>query len=230
MPELILSQYEWVDQCLTKYRHEPDANAKFETAHFPKSRVMGGVSTIQLLPEDHVVQGLLATLEFGVPNIYPGSFRRDMALLQEHYPEYLPLYEETYRFCQSYAGTCTVRDQAGIHDPARREKVAEGRKKGGAKMGATCKAQQKGIFDPKLQNPLARARNTRKGGIVTLQQRKGIFALSAKERASAGRKGAQALNSQRWVSLHDGFESTASGVAAHNRALGIPGEFKAKVA
>lgn len=230
MPTLITSQYEFVEQCLSKYRHEPDANAKFETAHFPKSREMGGTTTVRLLPEDHCVQGLLQTLEFGVPCIYPGAFKRDSELIATHHPEYLQLYWEVYAFCQSYAGTKTLRDQAGIHDPAHGDKVAKGRKKGGSTMGALCKEQGKGIFDPKFQNPLMKARTTRKGGIATMQARKGIFALSAEQRSEAGRKGAATLNGQLWRSLHDGFESTAGGVASHNKALNVPTEFKVRVA
>lgn len=229
MPELILNQYEFVHQCFARYRNEPDANAKFEVAHFPKSREMGGTSTIRLTPQDHIVQGILATREFGVPNIYPGAFRRDTALLKEHYPEYLSLYWEVYAFCQSYAGIKTLQDKAGIHDPVHSEKVAEGRKKGGATMGTQCKLEGKGIFDPKLQNPLVKTKNTRKGGIKTFQERKGIFGMSAEDRQAAGRKGAQSLNSQRWQSLHDGFVSTAGGVASHNKALGVPVEFKVRV-
>jgi hypothetical protein len=230
MPELILNQHEFVAECLSRYRNEPPAGRKFHQAHYPLSKEAGGKTTIQLLPEDHAVQGLLQSLDLGIPCIYPGDFKRESELIAKHYPEYLDLYWEVYKFAQSYAGSQTVKQGAGIHDAAHSEKVAEGRKKGGATMGAKCKEQGKGIFDPKFQNPLMKARTTRKGGIATMQARKGIFAMSAEERASAGRKGAQSLNSQRWQSLHDGFVSTAGGVASHNKALGVPVEFKVRVA
>lgn len=230
MSELILCQHQWVEQCHARYRHEPETNAKFETAHFPKSKEMGGTTTVRLLPQDHCVQGLLQTLEFGVPCIYPGAFKRDSELIATHYPEYLQLYWEVYAFCQSYAGTKTLQDGVGIHDDAHREAVAEGRRRGGATQGAISKEKGTGIFDPKFQNPLVKVKNTRKGGIATMQQRKGIFALSAEQRQEAGRKGAASLNSQKYKSLHDGFVSTAGGIASHHRALGVPAEFKVRVA
>ena len=229
MSELILCQHEWVENCTARYRNEPPAGRKFHQAHYPLSKEAGGKTTIQLLPEDHAVQGLLQSLDLGIPCIYPGDFKRESELIAKHYPEYLDLYWEVYKFAQSYAGSQTVKQGAGIHDPAHGEKVAEGRRKGGTTMGAFCKAEGKGIFDPSRQTPLARTRTARKGGIATLQQRKGIFGMSVEERASAGRKGAATLNSQKYKSLHDGFVSTAAGVASHNKALNVPTEFKVRV-
>jgi hypothetical protein len=230
MSELILCQHQWVEQCHARYRNEPPTGRKFQQAHYPLSKEAGGKTTIRLLPEDHAVQGLLQSLDLGIPCIYPGDFKRESELIAKHYPEYLDLYWEVYKFAQSYAGSQTVKHGKGIHDAAHSEKVAEGRKKGGATMGAKCKEQGKGIFDPALQNPLVKAKNTRKGGIATMQARKGIFALSAEERREAGRKGATSLNSQKYKSLHDGFVSTAAGVASHNKALNVPTEFKVRVA
>lgn len=227
--KLILCQFQWVDECLTRYRVEPPVGYHFENCHFPRSEADGGKTTIRLWYPDHLIQGLLQTREYSKPGIYPGNFRKDSGVIAKVYPEYLGLYWETYRFCQSYAGTQTFRDQAGIHDPAHSEKVAEGRRKGGTTMGARCKEEGRGIFDPALQNPLMKARTTRKGGIATMQARKGIFALSAEQRSEAGRKGAASLNSQKYKSLHDGFVSTAAGVASHNKALNVPTEFKVRV-
>lgn len=226
---ITLNQAEFVAECLESYRHEPPVGYHWESAHYPRSKELGGRTTIRLWFPHHIVQNCLQTIEYRFPCLYVGNSRKERAVLEEVLPEYLPIYDAAYEFCQSYAGMMTVKNAKGIHDVANQEAVAEGRRKGGATMGAFCKAEGKGIFDPSRQTPLARTRTARKGGIATLQQRKGIFGMSVEERREAAAKGAQSLNSQRWRSLHDGFESTASGVAAHNRALNVPTEFKVRV-
>lgn len=229
MAEPILNQAEFVAECIQSYRHEPPIGYHWENAHFPKSRELGGTTTVRLWWPDHAIQNALQTIEYRYPCMYVGAYAKERAAIAETKPEYLEVYDEAYRFCMQYAGLQTLRDAKGIHGPEHQEAVAKGRRKGGCTVGALCKEKRKGIFDPKLQSPLARANTARKGGIATMQARKGIFALSPEQRQAAGIKGAAALNSQRWQSLHDGFQSTAAGVANHNRALGVPAEFKARV-
>jgi hypothetical protein len=230
MIKLTLDQRLFVADCLASYRHEPPIGYHWENAHFPKSRELGGTTTVRLWWPHHIVQNCLQTLEYKYPCVYVGNSKKEREALAATLPEYLPVYEAAYTFCKQYAGLQAVRKKTGIHNPEMQQVVAEGRRKGGSAAGAASKAEGKGIFDPALQTPLARSITARKGGISLLKQGKGIFGkVSPKQRKKNCQKGAAVVNSQRWVSLSDGFESTASGVAAHNRALGVPAEFRMKV-
>jgi hypothetical protein len=229
---MILNQSEWVAKCLQRYATEAPQGYRMENAHFPKSKELGGTTTVLLHSPDHVVQGVLQTFEYKFPCIFVGDSKRERQILSEVYPEYLPLYDQAYTFCQSFAGMKTVQNGVGIH--SENYKNSEARiancKKGGATAGAKSKKEGKGIFAPELQNPLTKSQNSRKGGISTMKSRKGIFAkVSAKKRKANCRKGAKALNSQKWMSLSDGFTSTASGVVSHNKALGVGAEMRVQI-
>jgi hypothetical protein len=229
---MILNQAEWVAQCLQRYATEAPQGYRFENAHFPLSKELGGKTTVRLHSPDHVIQGILQTIEYKYPCIFVGDSKRERQILAEVYPEYLPLYDEVYKFCQSFAGMKTVQNSVGIH--SENYKNSEARiancKKGGATAGAKSKKEGKGIFAPELQNPLTRSQNSRKGGISTMKSKKGIFAkVSKKKRQANCRKGAKAVNSQKWMSLADGFISTASGVVSHNKALGVGSEMRVQI-
>jgi len=230
--QMITNQAEWVAQCLQRYATEAPQGYRMENAHFPKSKELGGTTTVRLHSPDHVVQGILQTFEYKFPCIFVGDSKRERQILSEVYPEYLPLYDQAYRFCQAFAGMKTVQNAVGIH--SEEYKNSEVRiancKKGGATAGAKSKEEGKGIFAPELQNPLTRSQTARKGGIATMKEGKGIFAkVSKKKRQANCRKGAKALNGQVWMSLADGFQSTASGVVSHNKALGVGAELRVRV-
>jgi hypothetical protein len=231
-PQMITNQAQWVSQCLLRYSKEALEGYRFENAHFPKSRELGGKTTVRLWKPDHIVQGILQTFEYKFPCIFVGDSKRERQILAKVYPEYLPLYDQAYTFCQSFAGMKTVQNGVGIHseDYKNSDDRIANCKKGGVTAGNKSKQEGKGIFAPELQNPLTKSQNSRKGGISTMKSKKGIFAkVSKKKRQANCRKGAKAVNSQIWASLADGFTSTASGVVSHNKALGVGAEMRVQI-
>jgi hypothetical protein len=230
--QMIKNQAEWVAKCLESYEKEMPQGYRFENAHFPKSKELGGKTVVRLWRPHHIIQGVLQTFEYKFPCIFVGDSKRERQILSEVYPEYIDLYDQAYAFCQAFAGMKTVQKAVGIH--SEEYKNSEVRiancKKGGATAGNKSKQEGKGIFAPELQNPLTRSQTARKGGIATMKEGKGIFAkVSKKKRQANCRKGAKALNAQTWMSLADGFKSTASGVVSHNKALGVGAEMRVRV-
>jgi hypothetical protein len=102
--KLITCQHEWVDACTTRYRCEPPTGYHFEDAHYPLSEKQGETNTIPLWYPDHIVQGILQTLECEYPCIYTGKRDIERPIIELIYPEYLELYDKAYKMCQSYSG------------------------------------------------------------------------------------------------------------------------------
>jgi hypothetical protein len=229
---LITNQAEWVLRCLQSYEKGFPEGYRVEDAHFPRSKELGGNQTVKLWRPDHIVQGILQTIENKYPCIYPGDSKTERRILSETYPEYLPLYDQVYKFCQTFAGMQTVQNAVGIHSEEYKTSTEriENCRKGGYTAGVQSLEQQKGIFSPELQNPLVQSQNARKGGIATMREGKGIFAkVSVKKRKANCRKGAAAANAQKWVSLKDGFISSAAGVVSHNKAIGVDGSLRMRI-
>ena len=101
--ELVTCQHEWVKQCQKRYRCNPPQGYWFEDAHYPLSKALGGTSTTRLWYPDHVVQGVLQTLEFNYPCIFTRNVD-EMFVLSEVYPEYVDLYKKAAFVCRSFAG------------------------------------------------------------------------------------------------------------------------------
>jgi hypothetical protein len=118
-------------------------------------------------------------------------------ILQGVYPEYIPLYEEAYSLCKSYAGVIrgkatgpiTVENKTGIH--SQKYKTSEKYIKDKQKAGRTL---------------------VKKGG--------GIHARTFEEMSTHGKKNGKTSMSQIWESLEDGYRSNAPTVARHNRDRG----------
>jgi hypothetical protein len=100
---MITCQHEWVDQCVARYRCEPPAGYHFENAHYPVSEKLGGIDTVLLWFPDHVVRGVLQTLEYNYPCMDTRRYEREVEALKVVYPEYLELYWKAYRLCKSFA-------------------------------------------------------------------------------------------------------------------------------
>jgi len=101
---IITCQHEWVRQCQTGYRCNPPVGFHFENAHYPLSEKQGGTETVRLWYPDHIVQGILQTLELGRPCIDTRKYKKELGILSEVYPHYVDLYGEAYRFCKTYQG------------------------------------------------------------------------------------------------------------------------------
>jgi hypothetical protein len=153
----ITCQTDWVNHCQQRYRVDPPSGYHFENAHFPLSERLGGTETKLLWYPDHIVQGCLQTLNLGYPciDVRKRSIEREIVL--KEYPEYLELYDEAYKFCQTFAakklhekeyelvcnslakGRETCREKKlGIYSLTPDERKENG-KKGGAKGGGSTK-------------------------------------------------------------------------------------------
>ena len=102
--KLITCQHEWVEHCRLRYRCNPPVGYWFEDAHYPLSKKMGGTSTVPLWYPDHIVQGVLQTLEYNYPCIFTRNVE-ELHILGTVYPEYVDLYREAEFISRSYAGT-----------------------------------------------------------------------------------------------------------------------------
>ena len=101
---LITCQHEWVKHCQQRYRCDPPVGFWFEDAHYPLSRKLGGETTIPLWYPDHIVQGVLQTLEYNYPCIFTRN-TDESRILADVYPDYLDLYWQAVFICKSCAGT-----------------------------------------------------------------------------------------------------------------------------
>jgi len=100
---MITCQHEWVEQCQLRYRCEPPSGYHFENAHYPLSERQGETNTLPLWYPDHIVHGVLQTLDTRYPCIHTPKYKQEIKILEKIYPEYLDLYWEAYRFCKKYA-------------------------------------------------------------------------------------------------------------------------------
>jgi hypothetical protein len=158
----ILTQKEFVDSCIAKYRWEviPEG-MEFEDAHYPDPKCKEGTETIPLWSCDHTLQGLFQSEELNHPCLDGRSFEKDTLNLEKYYPEYLPLLykwdkirrsiggkagssvnlERNYELvCNSLAKgreTCKVK-KLGVHSLTPEERKENGRK-GGSKGGGSTK-------------------------------------------------------------------------------------------
>jgi hypothetical protein len=101
---LILCQHEWVAHCKKRYKCDPPKGYHFEEAHYPLSKALGGKEKTSLWYPDHIVQGVLQTIEYQYPCIFTRNREKELLVLSEVYPEYLDLYEEATFICLSCAG------------------------------------------------------------------------------------------------------------------------------
>lgn len=198
--KIITCQHEWVEQCQIRYRIDPPAGYHFENAHYPLSEKQGGISTVRLWYPDHIVQGVLQTLNTNYPCIHSKKHKIEREILQQVYPDYVELYTQAYTFCQKFAGKRggkkAAQFQLGALDPAYigSEEYIRVRRINGKNAGERAVKLKTGICDPEYRESGKFIEDSRRGGSNT--------------------------GNQVWVSLIDGFRSTASGVARHNRNRG----------
>lgn len=102
----ILTQKEFVDSCLAKYRWETiPEGMKFEDAHYPAPKCKKGTETISLWSCDHSLQGLFQSEELNHPCLDGRSRAKDIRNLEQYYPEYLPLFYKWDKIQKSRAGS-----------------------------------------------------------------------------------------------------------------------------
>jgi hypothetical protein len=104
----ILTQKEFVDSCLVKYRWETiPEGMKFEDAHYPTPKCKQGTETVPLWSCDHTLQGLFQSKDLNHPCLDGRSRAKDIRNLETHYPEYLPLFYKWDKIRLSLAGTAS---------------------------------------------------------------------------------------------------------------------------
>lgn len=111
---MITCQHEWIEQCQIKYRYEPLPEGEhWEDAHYPIPRSLGGTETVKLWSRDHAVHGPIQSENLNQVCLDGRRFKFDRALIEEHYPVYLDLYDKWYKESKARAGraSCIKRNE-----------------------------------------------------------------------------------------------------------------------
>jgi hypothetical protein len=109
-----MNQDEFVILCINKYGKEQlPENERWETAHYPDPKCLGGTSTVSLWGRDHTLQGVLQSEQVGYPCLHHASEERDRLNLSTYYPEYIPLYEKWLKKLKSLGGETCMRKHGG---------------------------------------------------------------------------------------------------------------------
>jgi len=222
----MLTQEEWVQSCLSKYRWEPlPANQKWEAAHFPLPECLGGEETVLLWSADHTVQGLLQSVELDYKCFYHSANSKDLYNLETYYPEYLELFQQLKSQFSSRQGKKTAELGVGVHGQSAEQKTANG-KKGGKKLaelktgchapGMASKGGKKavelktGCHAPGIQS---------KGGKKVAELKIGIH---APEMLGVGGKiGGKITSAQQWQCLVTEHICNAGALARYQKKRGI---------
>jgi len=130
--KLVECQHEWVKHCRLRYRCDPPVGYWFENAHYPLSEKMGGTETIPLWYPDHIVQGVLQTIEYSYPCIFTRNVE-EPRILSKVYPEYAYLYQQAAHLCKSYAGKLGAMAGFASEEYMLSPDYKEVRKRGGSK-------------------------------------------------------------------------------------------------
>jgi hypothetical protein len=143
-----MNQHIFVEQCLIKYRWEaiPEGQ-KWEWAHYPIPKSLGGTDGVWLWSCDHSAQGPMQSEEYDHPCIHGVREKSDRENLEKYHPEYIPLFEKWTKIRQQRAGRKSLsngrasemgkitRDKGvGIQDPKHKEKCVETSRKNAAKQ------------------------------------------------------------------------------------------------
>ena len=183
---MITCQHEWVKQCQLKYRYEPIPEGEhWENAHYPVPACDKGAETVILWSRDHAVHGVLQSENLGRPCIHGYRINFDRPLIEDHYPEYLDLYDKWYKEHKSRAG-----------------------KVGGTKVPREAKSRggKNQPMEVKLANfakitPEQRAEGGRKGGSNTPPEVRKASGIKA--------------TSQRWQCTVTGFITNAASLSRY---------------
>jgi hypothetical protein len=168
---------------------------------------------LKYLPETLLEKVYPLFTEFTRGNMYKGNAPGSPTLTPEQKSEYEDARMRGLRKCWEKPGPRaghTVGKQnlelsRGIFDPANKEVMEEARRKGGTNGG-------------------------RKSGKDNAEKGLGLFnPLYKDQKKEWGRKGGLALSKQVWQSTVDGFISTASGVAVHNKSIGADSSARVRI-
>ena len=167
---IITCHHEWIHQCKLRYITEPPLGYHWEDAHYPTPRSLKGTDTLRLWYPDHVVHGILQTLNLSHPCMHGCRCHRERQILREVYPEYISLYEKAYTLCQKYAGI-------------------RGCQKAGQRGGIVTKEKNAGIFDPQVRaRSMEKAKLNYSGEKRSEAQRKRARTLGKEKLSEIARK------------------------------------------
>jgi hypothetical protein len=198
--QIFYTQREFVEHCLIEYRCNPPVGYHWEDAHYPLP-AKDGDTTIRLWYPHHIIQGCLQTIELQKPCIHGSKRHKERVIIEKEFPEYLPLFDQAILVLQSYAGKRSTGDK---------------------KAGQRSLKEKTGILSDEYRNSLKCLQDHIKTGRSAFENKTGIHSPEYKNGVGLeNRRRAFAIaNSQKWISLVDGFISNAGGVAKHNRKIG----------
>ena len=175
-----------------------------EFAHFPVPRRFGGTKGAWLLHEDHMSQGLVQADDFGTTTFHHGDTAAWVSSCTD--PYLLGLWEKWrlhHNYVMAWLGVGVTNQN--------RDTYMEERSKG----GKTTYERGVGLWGC---TPEQKSEWSRKAG----RGNKGV-------KKKPGHKVGQAMNTQVWESLVDGFRSTAAGVVSHHKGRGWDPKLRKKV-
>jgi hypothetical protein len=220
------TQAEFVRSCMDKYffTELPD-DQKWEEAHYPQPECLGGEDIIQLWAADHVVQGLLQSVELDHKCFNERRHKSDLIYLTTYYPEYLELFEQLKSRFSSRASIKAVRLKLGIHGLSGKERSANGRiggEKTGRIGGATNAKNKTGVCGRSAEQMSI---DGKKGGEKAAKLKVGACGRSAAQMTADVNK----VNTQKWQCLITGYISNPGALARYQNARGIDTKFRVKL-
>jgi hypothetical protein len=143
----MISQSEFIGQCVLKYRHEciPEGE-RWEGAHYPTPECKGGVNVINLWISDHAAHNIIQSEEIGHPCVFGWELR----FLTGRYSYLVPYYHKWKRISCQMGGERIKEAGLGI--------FSEGQQSLGGKITQTEKL---GLFGLSPEN---KKEAERKGG------------------------------------------------------------------
>ena len=237
----ILTQKEFVDSCLVKYRWKTiPEGMKFENAHYPTPKCKKGTETIPLWSCDHSLQGLFQSEELNHPCLDGRAREKDLRNLGQYYPEYLPLFYKWDKIRKSWAGKASMaeKDENGKSIHAREmslrayENDPESRVRGGVKGGSTAGPingpklyeNSKGIWDPKYEEVREEwsSEGGKIGGRTTVEKQVGLHDPANKEKCRQNSiKSGYKTSAQVWECTVTGHRAPPGPLALYQIREGI---------
>jgi hypothetical protein len=155
---------------------------------------MGGTNETSLWYPDHIVQGVLQTLEYDYPCIDTRKYSIEVEILKREHPEYVEMYWVAYHLCQSHAGRVSGLKQWGskLGMFARDEDSIKESSRKGALVVQKRLGPLLGLTPEQIVDKNTKSAKTQK------ERGTGMFGVEKRERSTLSRGAMTKTNSQRW--------------------------------